>query len=90
MTYQELAALPHIESAKVISQSFLYLKAEEGYQITDYADGDPIERFYSSRGRSLLMRGSYSDKYRTITDTEAERLATQRDEARIQAQEQSE
>ena len=90
MTYQELAALPHIESARVISQSFLYLKAEEGYQITDYTDGDPIERFYSSRGRSLLMRGSYSYKYRTITDAEADRLAVQRDETRAKAQEKSE
>lgn len=90
MTYQELAALPHIESAKVISQSFLYLKAEEGYQITDYTDGDPIERFYSSRVRSLLMRGSYSDKYRTITDAEADRLAVQRDEARAKVNEKSE
>ena len=90
MTYQELAALPHIESARVISQSFLYLKAEDGYQITDHTDGDPIERFYASRGRSLLMRGSYSDKYRTITDAEADRLAAQRDEARAQSQEKSE
>lgn len=81
MTRQELSTLPHIAS---VGEAFSYfmLRTEEGYQITDYAEGDPIEDFHSYRGLSLPLRYAYPDTYRVITDEEAETLEAQRDAAR--------
>ncbi len=70
MTYNELTTMAHLESAKQV-YGFLCLTAEEGYQITDYVEGEPIERFYASRNRSLLIRKEYARPYRVITDAEA-------------------
>ncbi|GEM_PF-2131586 len=81
MTRQELSTLPHIASVDEAFSYFL-LRTEEGYQITDYAEGDPIEDFHSYRSLSLPLRYAYPDTYRVITDAEAETLAAQRDAAR--------
>lgn len=86
MTYNELTTMSHIASAKQV-YGFLCLTAEEGYQITDYADTDPIERFYAARGRSLLIRTEYAKPYRVITDAEAATYQAQRQAARTAAQE---
>lgn len=60
--------------------TYLEIKSPEGHQITTYNEGDDIKEF-NAFGIAYCPLDTDMSKYRLITNEEAERLNTERDNA---------